>query len=185
MSKMAFEIKEIDYSACKLFCEQWHYSKTCPAGRFYFGLFDAENLIGVACYGLPAMKNQAKCYGADIELRRLCLIDDTPKNTESYFVGRTLRLLKKQGIKKVLSLADPQYGHKGTIYKASNFEFLGEERGGGSRNIFIDGEKIHSRTAFAKYGFSGQAGLQRALPDSKVEVIVAQRKLVYLYDMEK
>ena len=29
-----------------------------------------------------------------MELRRLVCIDDTPKNTESYFIGKTLRWLK-------------------------------------------------------------------------------------------
>ena len=75
-----------------------------------------------------------------MELRRLCCIDNTPKNTESYFISKTLILLRKIGIRKVLSLADPNYGHNGGIYKASNFTLLGEERGGGSRDIFIDGE---------------------------------------------
>ena len=35
--------------------------------------------------------NPDKC----LELRRLVCIDDTPKNTESYFIGRTFKLLKQ------------------------------------------------------------------------------------------
>jgi len=178
-----FTVDMILYKQCKQFCEEWHYSKTCPAGKYYFGLYRCNELIGVICYGEPAMRNQKKCYGADIELRRLCCIDDTPKNTESFFIGNTLRKLKKIGIKKVLSLADPNFGHSGTIYKASNFVLLGEEQGGGSRDIFIDGVKIHSRTAFAKYGASGQKKLSELLPNSKVEVRNKIRKLVYAYEL--
>ncbi|MBT6501613.1 MAG: hypothetical protein HOK67_17100 [Deltaproteobacteria bacterium] len=129
------------------------------------------------------MKNQKDCYSCDMELRRLCCIDNTPKNTESYFISKTLILLRKIGIRKVLSLADPNYGHNGGIYKASNFTLLGEERGGGSRDIFIDGEKIHSRTAFARYGASGQKKLSEILHEKTVVVKEKKRKLVYIYNL--
>jgi len=178
-----FTVGIVSHKQCKSFCAEWHYSKTCPAGKYYFGLFREEELIGVICYGEPAMRNQKKCYGADIELRRLCCIDDTPKNTESFFIGNTLRRLKKIGVKKVISLADPNFGHSGIIYKASNFTLLGEEQGGGSRDIFIDGVKIHSRTAFAKYGASGLKRLSELLPDSEIEVKNKTRKLVYIYEL--
>lgn len=176
-----FYINEVNYKTCKEFCQIWHYSKSCPAGKVYYGLFCNGQLIGVICYGEPAMRNQKACYGADIELRRLCCIDNTPKNTESYFIGNTLKKIKKLGFKCCISLADPNHGHIGTIYKASNFVYIGVERGGGSRDIFIDGEKMHSRTAFAKYGVSGQKGLSEMFPDKKIEVRDKERKHVYLY----
>ena len=178
-----FTIQNISFSECKAFCAEWHYSGSCPPGKYYFGLFRAAKLIGVMCYGFPAMRHQKTCYNADIELRRLCCIDDTPKNTESFFIGGTLRQLKKLGVRRVLSLADPNHGHQGIIYKASNFTLLGEEQGGGSRDIFIDGVKMHSRTAYAKYGASGKKRLSELLPDSKIEVKNKKRKLVYLYDL--
>jgi hypothetical protein len=178
-----FIIQEIDYKTCISFCKLWHYSKSCPAGKVYFGLFNNNDLIGVICYGEPAMRNQKKCYGADIELRRLCCIDDTPKNTESYFIGNTLKIIRKMGFKRVLSLADPNFGHSGIIYKASNFQYLGRERGGGSRDIFIDGEKTHSRTAFAKYGASGFVKLHQLFPDKNIEVRNKERKHIFIYDL--
>ncbi len=177
-----FIIKQINYKECKSFCKLWHYSKSCPPGKIYFGLFKNSILIGVICYGCPAMRHQKTCYKADIELRRLCCIDDTPKNTESYFIGRTLRKIKQLGYKRVLSLADPNFGHLGTIYQATNFKYLGRERGGGSRDIFINGEKMHSRTAFAKFGASGKKGLQKLFPDYKIEVKNKERKHIYLYE---
>tara|TARA_R100001530_G_scaffold24304_1_gene19742 strand:- start:170 stop:724 length:555 start_codon:yes stop_codon:yes gene_type:complete len=179
-----FIVARITYSECKEFCQHWHYSKTCPPGKYYFGLYNTTNLIGVMCYGTPAMRHQKDCYKVDLELRRLCCIDNTPKNTESFFIGKTLKILKNIGIKRVLSLADPNYGHQGTIYKASNFKLLGEEQGGGSRDIYIDGVKMHSRTAFAKYGASGQKKLSALLPNSVVQVKNKIRKLVYVYNIK-
>ncbi len=176
-------VKAITYSDCKRFCKDWHYSRTCPPGKEYFGLFLIDGVLaGIACYGPPAMRNQAKCYGADLELRRFCCSNDTPP--ESWFLGKTLKLLKMKGYKKILSLADPNYGHTGVIYKAANFEYLGLEQGGGSRDIYIDGKKVHSRTAFALYGSSGLRGLQERLPESKIEVKNKLRKHVYVYNLK-
>jgi hypothetical protein len=178
-----YYIKEITAQMARPFVLQWHYSKSMPNGKHYFGLYSQDKMIGVAVYGEPAMRHQAKCYDCDIELRRLCLIDDTPKNAESRFIGLTLKELRNKKYRSVLSLADPEHSHQGTIYKASNFEFLGEERGGGSRLIVIDGVEIHSRTAFAKYGMSGIKNLQEKLGSNRVSGRNKKRKLVYRYKL--
>ena len=178
-----YTIQLIDSKTAKPFAEKWHYSKSLPGCKIYFGLYRQEELIGIAAYGEPAMRHQATCYNCDLELRRLCLIDNTPKNAESRFIGLTLKSLKKQGYKAILSLADPEHKHQGVIYKASNFTYLGEERGGGSRLIVIDGVEIHSRSAFAQYGTSGVKSLQALLGVDRVSGRNKQRKLVYRYEL--
>ena len=71
-------------------------------------------------------KKYAKAERKVIELKRLCCIDNTPKNTESYFIGKTLRWLKQNtDYDLVVSYADTFYGHSGVIYKASNFKHVG------------------------------------------------------------
>jgi hypothetical protein len=179
-----YTVEKIDSKFARPFVQKWHYSKTLPASVEIFGLFRKNELIGVAAYGHPAMRNQANCYDIDIELRRLCLIDDTPKNAESRFISLTIKQLKKVGYKAVLSLADPEHGHIGTIYKASNFEYLGEERGGGSRLIVIDGEPIHSRSAWAKYGTSGINSLKKLLGEDRVQGRNKKRKHIYRYQLK-
>lgn len=182
MSEVAsYYITKINVVTARPFVEKWHYSKSLPGCVYYFGLYRKEELIGVAAYGKPAMRYQAKCYGCDIELRRLCLIDETPKNAESRFISLTLKYLKKEGVIAVLSLADPEHFHQGIIYKASNFEYLGEERGGGSRLILIDGIEVHSRTAWAIYGTSGIKSLQKLLGADRVQGRNKKRKHVYRY----
>ena len=80
-----------------------------------------------------------------MELRRLVCIDDTPKNTESYFIGKTLRWLKQNtDVEVVVSFADQHYGHVGTIYKATNFEYFGETSP--ARVLMVDGKEYHSRS---------------------------------------
>jgi len=186
MSEVAFyTCQEISKPIAEPFVKQYHYSHKCPNSAHYFGLFRENIMIGVAVYGYPAMRHQASCYQCDIELRRLCLIDDTPRNAESKFISLSLKQLKLMGYKAVLSLADPEHGHQGTIYKASNFEYLGEERGGGSRLLIIDGKEIHSRSAFAKFGMSGVKNLTELLGADRIQGRDKKRKHVYRYKLIK
>lgn len=118
------------------FVETWHYSQNVNGltTDYCFKLLDTTGqVIGAMIYGKIAMANVWKKY-ADveldlIELKRLCCIDNTPKNTESFFIGKTLQWLKKNTqIKTVISYADMTYAHSGTIYKASNFIHKGFRR---------------------------------------------------------
>ena len=93
-----FKIRIIDRKVAEPFVEEWHYSKNINGLRitYCFGLYDGDILIGVSIFGAPAMNNQASKWNPNnpsklLELRRLCCIDDTPKNTESYFIGKCLR----------------------------------------------------------------------------------------------
>ena len=140
----------------KRFIETWHYSKNINGviSDYSFKLMDKDKIIGAMIYGRIAMANVWKKYVNNenelIELRRLCCIDDTPKNTESYFIGYTLRWLKKNSnIKKVISYADETYNHSGTIYKASNFKHIGMTNKG--KVIVYNNKLYHDKTIRTKY----------------------------------
>lgn len=127
-----FEVHSTTIQCVRDFIETWHYSSNVNGLRIshVFGLFYQDDLIGAMIYGPLGMANTWKKYADSenevIELRRLCCIDNTPKNTESYFIGKTLRWLKKNtNYKTVVSYADTFHNHQGTIYKASNFEYHG------------------------------------------------------------
>lgn len=105
-------------------------------------------------YGKISMANVWKKYAESekdlIELKRLCCIDKTPKNTESYFIGHTLRWLKKNtNIKTVISYADTTYSHQGTIYKATNFTHVGMTKPG--KVIMYKNKRYHDKTIRTKY----------------------------------
>ena len=131
MSVKDFVVTPCDRQEIKEFIEYWHYSNNVNGvnSPYCFKLLDKGDLIGAMMYGWISMAGVWKKYVSEekhlIELRRLCCIDDTPKNTESYFIGRTLRWMKNNtDIKKVISYADKTYNHEGGIYKASNFKHL-------------------------------------------------------------
>ena len=127
-----FIVKPSNLRVTRDFIEKWHYSRNVNGLTIsqIFGLFYEKNLIGAMIYGSLAMANQWKKYAEEeskvVELKRLCCIDKTPKNTESYFIGKTLRWMKQNSdYDLVVSYADTFYGHEGTIYKASNFKHMG------------------------------------------------------------
>lgn len=67
---------------------------------------------------------------AVVELHRLHVQDGTPRNTESWFIARCLRLLveDRPQTAAVVSFADPTEGHVGTIYQATNAIYYGKSR---------------------------------------------------------
>lgn len=148
-----YDVAICDRNDIKEFLEKWHYSKSINGvlGTYYFKLTRKSEIIGAAIFGNPAMSKQLKSFGAEvIELRRLACIDNTEKNTESYFIGRMLRWLKQNtNIKTVVSYADPEYGYEGVVYKASNFLLKGKSAEG--KVIYWEGKKYHDKAIRTKH----------------------------------
>ena len=131
---MDFEIKRVSSKEAKEFIRENHYSHSCHNGPSpCYGLYKSEDLIGCLVFATPCSENVRssifgkECKSTVIELHRLFIIDDTPKNTESWFISRCLKRLKadRPDIKAVISFADSTEGHDGTIYKATNAKFCG------------------------------------------------------------
>jgi len=165
-----YEVKSTTIQEIRSFVEEWHYSGNVNGLRvsYCFGLYDEGVLIGGMIYGGLGMANAGKKYadseGEVIELRRLCCIDDTPKNTESYFIGQTLRWMKKHtDIKVIVSYADAHYGHEGTIYKATNFEHVGMTSKG---RVIVWGEKQYHDKTIRTY-YTNKAGVKDLKPFAK------------------
>ena len=157
MSLKEWRVLRVNRGAISSFIEDWHYSGSingCISDYCYALMKPDNTLAGAMFYGRMAMANQWKKFADSpddvIELRRLCCIDDTPKNTESYFIGASLRMLRKDWKRgTVVSYADKEHGHSGTIYKASNFKMVGEIPG--AKVIVYEGKQYHDKTIRTKY----------------------------------
>ena len=151
MKVREFTVRLVAIQDIRGFIEQWHYSGNVNGlmVSHCFALYHDDEMIGAMIYGGLAMANAWKKYADKpsevIELRRLCCIDDTPKNTESYFIGHTIRWLNKNtDYKVIVSYADAHYGHEGIIYKASNFNLIGQTAK--SKVIMWGEKKYHDKT---------------------------------------
>ena len=194
MTVKNFQVKLVERRDIKEFIETWHYSKSINGllVTYCFGLFREDEMIGAMIYGKPAMNNQAKKYCPDepdklLELRRLCCIDDTPRNTESYFIGRTLRWLKQNtDIKIILSYSDLTHGHTGIIYRASNFTLVGQSPAG--RMIKYGDRLYHDKTIRTKYKGKLKPFAQRikdALESGDAHYVKTKPKNIYIYELER
>lgn len=172
----------------KAFIQTWHYSKSARSlqQQHVFKLVSktSDDLVGVAIYGKPMSRHQPK---DTIELRRLCLIDDTPRNTESWFIARTLKWLRANtDYSSVVSFADPNHGHLGTIYKASNFLYSGLEANGNPRVVQYGDKQYHMRQFYQKKAgqYSEDAvRLQEAVARGDAEVLKQERKHKFTYNL--
>jgi len=141
-----YEVKQIPFTLAKGYIHINHYSHGSHNGASpCIGLYDGENLIGCMMFATPCSEAvRASVFGKEYkdhvtELHRLHILDCTPKNTESWFISRCLKLLKqiKPQIWAVLSFSDKTEGHEGIIYKATNAYRLGST---GKSTFYLDKE---------------------------------------------
>ena len=190
---MEYTVKPVKISDIKSFVEKWHYSHNINGLKvsYCFGLFDGDSLVGACVFGEIAMANVYKKYVTNrhdlMELRRLCCIDNTPKNTESFFIGKCLRWLKNNTtIQKVISYADNHYNHTGIVYKASNFKYLGQTAKG--KIINYNGKIYHDKTIRTKYKGKLKpyaVKIKQALQDGTAFYEDRVGKNIYLYEFHR
>lgn len=126
--KDMYEIRRVETRVAIDFSIKNHYLHRQSPCTMSFGLFEDNEMIGIVMYGVSISSTLLKgICGADemnnvYELVRLWIKDGTPKNTESYLIGNTLKLLDRE---IVVSFADSGYGHVGTVYQATNFLYCG------------------------------------------------------------
>jgi hypothetical protein len=176
------------------FLKSWHYSQyTFIQHKETFTLWregdwGMPELVGVCVYTRPAGAAAAQKYYPQepdkcLELRRLCLIDETPKNAESYFVSRTIKWLKRNtDWKFIVSYADPEQGHKGVIYRAANFKYEGVTGEGSS--LEVDGEKFHIRTlTMLDRPYGAEINRRYKEGDTNVKIIKTKPKHIFTYKL--
>jgi hypothetical protein len=80
--------------------------------------------VGMVIYSAPPREADKRYGGKTWELARLYLLDEIPRNAETWLIGRSVRYIKQnhREVKYLLSYADPSAGHRGTIYQAANWK---------------------------------------------------------------
>lgn len=190
--KINFTVRRVSRGEIKKFIEENHYSKSingCVSDYCYAMYRDDGIMLGAVFFGRMAMANQYKRFSSVesevIELRRLCCTDDAPRNSESYFIGKALRLLKKDWKGKfVVSYADAEYGHCGTIYKASNFIYYGFKSG--AKVIEFNGKLYHDKAIRTKHNGTLKpfaVRIKKALEDGEAVYKKTAGKHTFVYTL--
>lgn len=128
LCKNGYSVRPVDKTDTYHFILKVHYAKRVPSITYAFGLFNDEQLVGIVTYGTSASSTLRNGVAGDIwsenviELNRLCLKYNKP-NEASRLIGGSLRYLPKPTI--VISYADTEQKHLGTVYQATNFLYTG------------------------------------------------------------
>ena len=178
MSLSEYSIKRISYSeAMQIVVDNHYLHRRCPCS-IAFGLFIGEEIKGVICYGTPSSAPlRSGIAGKEnalnvIELTRLWVCDSVPRNGESHLIGNTL---KKCGKEIVVSFAEIDQGHVGTVYQATNWIYTGLSAK--RTNWTIDGIDRHCQTIADKYS----ASEIRNKYGDKFRLVDRPRKHRYIY----
>ena len=124
------EIKPITRAAADRVIINGHYSgKVVKNAQVHLGVFLAGRLRGAMQFGPPMDRSKVLGLVKDapwesvLELNRMWLADDLPRNGESRAIGVACRLLVKHAtqVKWVISFADGTQCGDGTIYRAAGF----------------------------------------------------------------
>lgn len=118
----------------RAFIARHHYAGGCAnTAVFMHGLYRGAELVGVAQW-LPPTRRCAESVDVErwrdvLSLSRLAVAPDEPQNAASLLIGRSIRLVAKAGRWAALvTFADESQGHTGTIYRATNWQYVGRTK---------------------------------------------------------
>lgn len=177
------------FEAAKHAVLNWHYSETMPAGKLVkYGVWDDRRFWGVVLFGRGATPRIGSPYDLKqtevCELVRVALDAGHPFQTTQVVAAALSRLkIDNPGLRLVVSYADMNQGHAGTIYQAGNWIYEGK-RSKADGNLVLFGKVTHRRTVGSKYGTSDLEWI-RANVDPNAHVPRALPKHKYLFPLDR
>lgn len=118
-----YEVRESDRREVDWMIRR-HYLRCWPGVVVaILGLYRDEEPVGCIVFSLPPPETFVRYGGETWELGRLWVADAEPRNTESWFIARAVRYVRRfhRQVVALVSYADPSVGHEGIIYRASNW----------------------------------------------------------------
>lgn len=145
-------LEKASAKAIKYAIMNWHYSKKVPLVQLAYSVFNENGeFCGVICYSIGANNKIGTFCNLKpvetIELVRVAL--NGKQESTSKALSISLKLAKKDSpmTKMIVSYADTAQGHKGCIYQATNWFYIGDSV---SSVPIINGQKIHKKTLSGK-----------------------------------
>lgn len=132
----------------------WHYSRSMPSGRLVtIGAWESGAFIGAVIFGRGASSEIHSPFGLEqSQVVELCRVALGPHQAPtSKVVALAVRLLRKQspGLRLIVSFADPEHDHVGTLYQACGWLYLGTTAR--ESLIRLNGRLVHPRTVTSRF----------------------------------
>ena len=187
-SKVDLRLDWCSHKAAKFATQHWHYAKTIPMPPIVnVGAWEDDAFIGVVVFSRGASRNLLKPYGLETtqgcELTRVALRKH--KTPVSRIIRIAISMLRKQapGLRLIVSFADANQGHVGSIYKAGGWIYAGQTP---PSREYVDqsGRTWHQRQV-SSTGVSIQFGRRTHVPrTSDCTVIDLKGKHRYLMPLD-
>ena len=181
LNKKDCEMQLCNFSDIRHIFEDFHYRKGHMGGGISvcFAMLINDKLVGGSVIGKPRHENK---YKNCIDIRRMACLDESPYNSESWFLGSIIKyLLANTDYDSVLSYSDLTVGHIGTIYKATNFFESG--RTSPTKYIEWKGKTYHMRSLTIDRPYSYE--MRKAVKDGTALIKTGKPKIIWLYDLSK
>ena len=182
--KEKYEIRKITNEEGLHIILENHYLHRARPASYSFGLFENNELIGVILYSVPASPTvSAGICGKEernnvMELARLWIKDDSLKNAESYLIANTIKQVKEDII---ISYSEPQHNHRGVVYQATNFIYIGLSAKRTDPKIKGMEDKHNRGLEFGQGKTQNFAELKERFGDDNIKMKRRPRKHRYIY----
>lgn len=181
------ELRKASAKAIRFACLHFHYAKAVPVATHAYNVYEDGEWCGVIIYGSGATPNIGKPFGLVqgeiVELVRVAL--NGKQHTTSECVAMSLKQLHADApqIKMVVSFADADQNHVGTIYQATNWIYLGRTNEGERAAFIINGKKTHPRSVGAMGGVQSLKWIRENLDPNATEFRTkGKQKYIYCFD---
>lgn len=155
-----FELSQIrvarcsDTRAAKSILERHHYAGFGRPATAVYAAYLQDRVIAVAKLAPVVRVEVATSSGMDpsgvLELDRLCVVPEYQvKNLPSKFLSLMVKAVKKDlpSTSALVSFADPDQGHSGGVYRASNWTGVGTSAPS-YEYVAEDGSRVHKKTLY-------------------------------------
>ena len=179
------ELRKATHQAIRYACLNFHYAKSVPAVQFAYNVYENDEWCGCIIYSSGA-NNHIACpfnlsQGEVLELVRVAL--NGKQSATSECVAKSLKRLHEDApyVKIVVSYADMDQGHVGTIYQATNWLYIG--KGAPIHSFIIKGKKTHFKSIHSKYKFVNLEWIKKNIdPNAKDFAPEGKHKYIYCFD---
>lgn len=172
-------------------CIKFHYAKCVPVVGIGFNVYnDNDEWCGVIIYGYGANNHIAmpfnKWQGQVMELVRVALNGKQGHGKTSKALSLSLKLLSKYfpAVDIVVSYADLDQNHNGTLYQSTNWIYTGLTNANQRGAFIIKGKKMHPKSVYSRKWKQSLLWLRENI-DPNAQEFITKGKHKYVYPIDK
>lgn len=155
MSKVDLKLDWCSHEAAKYAVEKWHYSHCMPAGKTVkVGVWEDGKFTGCVIFSRGANNTLGSPYGLKqtecCELTRIALHNHQVSVTRIVSIAMKKLVKTSPGMRLIISFADPEQSHVGSIYQAGNWAYIGKTNA--ADEYIVHGKRMHGRSMRSLYG---------------------------------